>query len=462
MAARKSNLSRRTLVKRTGIAGAAGLIGLKGGAVSAGPRGRFHAAMLQGGLSGEITVAYADELGVKPQYVEQAKAAVEGANPDATVNIDLRQVSGGDFYTQLLLALDAGEAPDVIHTGGDRIGELAEAGYLAPLDDYVAEWDGWDQYPDPIKSAVTYNESVWAIPYGLDTRFLYYRRDLLEQAGLSRDWEPENLAGLLEAASAVKAELPAEILPYGLYAGEGAGGGTLSHGFAPVLIAYGGRLMTEDGKWIASSPEILSALQYYHEAWREDAVVPREILTTAEPWKPMRAKMGTGELALLFEGGWVYGGYATAAEEGEIELDNIGYLLHPTEDSGPSFTIGGPGTVWYVSEASQNKDLAWEFIKAFNTAEIVGKINAEDPHPVARLDAAEVEEFASNQFLVDSTKSLESAVFLPASPKLGDVALVVQDVTGRVAAGEATPEEALERYRQGIIQAVGEENTVTQ
>ena len=456
-----SRPSRRSVIKGGGAAGAAALLAGRGGVVAAGPS-RLNLALAQGGLSGEITVAYADELGVKPKYVEMAKEAVEEANAGATVNIDLRTVAGGDFYTQLLLALDAGDAPDVIHTGGDRIGELADAGYLSPLDDYVAAWDGWDQYPESIKNAVTYNGSVWAIPYGLDTRFLYFRRDLLEEAGMSRDWEPENLAGLLEAANAVKSQLSDPILSYGLYAGEGAGGGTLSHGFFPILLAYGGSLMTDDGIWIASSPELLSTFQYYQEAWQVDEVVPREILTTAEPWKPMRSKMGTGELALLFEGGWVYGGYATAAEEGDIDLDNIGYILHPTEDSGPSFTIGGPGTVWYISEASENKDLAWEFITAFNTPQIVGAINAEDPHPVARTDAAEVEEFASNQFLVDSTTSLESAIFLPTSAKLGDVALVVQDVTGLIAAGEATPEEALERYRDGVIQAVGEENTVVQ
>lgn len=454
--------TRRAVIKGSGAAGAAALLGAQGGIASASRRSRSPLALAQGSLSGEITVTYADELGVKPKYVEQAAEAVQEANPDATVSIDLRQISGGDFYTQILLALDAGDAPDVLHTGGDKIGELAEAGYLAPLDDYVAEWEDWAQYPDSIKSAVTYNGSVWAIPYGLDTRFLYYRKDLLEEAGLSRDWEPENLAGLLEAANAVKAQLPEQILSYGLYAGEAAGGGTLSHGFVPILLAYGGSLTIEDGKWIASSPEILSALEYYQQAWREDEVVPQDILTSAEPWKPMRSKMGTGELALLFEGGWVYGGYVSAAEEGDVNLDDIGYLLHPTEDAGPSFTIGGPGTVWYMTEASENKDIAWEFIKSFNTAEIVGQINAEDPHPVARTDAAEVAEFASNQFLVDSTTSLESAIFLPASPNLGDVQLVVQDVTGLVAAGEATPEEALERYREGIIQAVGEENTVVQ
>lgn len=451
-------LTRRGLLKGAAGAGTAGLVG------AAGPKASraFAAPMLQTGLTGEITVGYADELGKKPPYVQAAAEAVMAANPGATVTPDLREVSGGDYTTQLLLALDSGEGPDVIHIGGDRIGQLADAGSIEPLDAFVAEWPDWaSQYPDTVKSGVTYQDQVWAIPYGLDTRFLYYRRDLLSQAGLPADWEPANLAGILEAANAVKAAGLEGVAPYVLYAGRGGSGGTASHGFIPILIANGGELTDASGKWIGDSPAIRAALAYYEEAWRTDQVVPQEILTTPEPWKPMREGMGTGKVALLFEGGWVYGGYQTAAEAGTIELENIGYLLHPTVDAGPSFTIGGPGTVWYINAASENKELAWEFIKAFNNAETVAQLNIDDPHPVARLDSAALPVFQEEQYLVDATASLEQAVFLPASADLAAVTEVIQTATGAVATGDATPDEAAERFAQDLRRAVGEENVVT-
>ena len=430
----------------------------------AGPSGNARRSfpMLQGGLSGTITVGYADELGVKPKYVEQAKAAVEEANPDATVEIDLRQVAGGDYTTQLLLALDSGEGPDVIHIGGDRIGALADAGYIEPLDAYVAEWADWEsQYPEAIRGGVTYGDSVWAIPYGLDTRFLYFRRDIFEQAGLGRDWQPANIDGILEAAKAIKEAGLEDVLPYALYAGTAGEGGTTSHGFAPLLYGFGGSMQDESGKWIGASPAIEQTLAYYERAWRTEEVVPAEILTTAQPWKPMREGMGSGRVALLFEGGWVYGGYQTAAAAGDIELEDIGYLLFPTEDGGPSLTIGGPGTVWYINAASENKDLAWEFIKAFNTPEIVAAINLEDPHPVARTDAAALPDFQANEYLVAATESLESAVFLPNDARLNDVGSVVQAITGAVAAGDATAAEASADFLEAMRRELGEENVVT-
>lgn len=412
----------------------------------------------QGGLSGSITVSYADELGKKPPYVQAAADAVTAANPSAEVRIDRQRIAGGEFYTKLLLALDAGDAPDIIHVGGDRIGELADAGYIAPLDDYVAAWPDWAQYPEPVRAGVTYQERVWAIPYGLDTRFLYFRRDVFERVGLSRDWTPANVGALLEAARTVKAESP-ETIPYALYAGTAGDSGTAAHGFVPMLLAHGGELQDATGKWIGDSPAVRAALVYYEQAWRTDQLVPQEVLTTTKPWTAMREKLGTGELALLFEGGWVYGGWAEQDPAGTAE--NVGYLLHPTTEGGPSFTIGGPGTTWYVSAASEQKELAWAFIAAFNNAETVARLNLEDPHPVARTDAAAVPEFQENRFLVDATRSLEAARFLPTDPNLGKVVGAIQQATGRVATGEASPDEAAERYLEDLRRAVGDDNVVT-
>src|SRR5205085_10984622 len=100
-------------------------------------------------LTGTITVSYPDELGVKPKYVDQAAQAVMSARSGTKVNVDLQKIDSGTYYTKLLLSLQGGtDVPDVIHVGGDRIGELADAGYIEPLDTYVNAWEDWTQYPD--------------------------------------------------------------------------------------------------------------------------------------------------------------------------------------------------------------------------------------------------------------------------------------------------------------------------
>ena len=411
------------------------------------------------GLTGTITVSYPDELGVKPKYVDQAAQAVQSKNSGATVKVDLQKVSDDLYYPKLLLALQGGgDVPDVFHFGGDSIGELADAGYIEPLDTYVNAWEDWKFYPDSIKKGATYKGKVWAIPYGMDTRWLYFRRDDLQKAGLATDWSPSKLDDVIAAASAVKSKV-SSVVPYALYAGAAASNGARDHAFVPLVWAYGGDVIASDGKWVGNSPAIRKALAYYQKVYGQ-GLSPKEILTSTKPWTAMRAKLGDGSLALLFEGGWVYGGWASKDKAGTEK--NVGYLLHPTENGGPSFTIGGLGTCWYITARSKNKELAWDFIKTWNNKDTVAKINIEDPHPVARSDSADIPEFKAQQYLVDSTKSLEKAKFLPPDPNLSKLTTAIQKATGRVANGDSSPDDAAKQYSADLKQAIGADKVVEQ
>jgi len=411
-------------------------------------------------LSGSITVSYPDQAGLKPKYVTQAAESVQTANAGTTVNVDLENVGDDDFYTKLLLALDSGNGPDVFHMGGNSAGELADAGYIEPLDSYLGAWPDWAQfYPASVQSSVQYKGQTWCVPYGLDTRFLYFRKDVLTKAGLPAEWQPANVADILSAAVAIKQNVP-DVLPYALYGGQAGSSGTADHAFVPLVWAFGGEMMNADGKWIGDSAAIRKALDYYVQAFQSDKVVDQEILTTTKPWTAMREKLGSGGLGILFEGGWVYGGWYTKDQAGTEA--NIGYTLFPTESGGPSFTIGGPGTCWYINAASKNKDLAFAFIKAFNTKDIVSALNAEDPHPAARSDAAETPAFQEQQFLLDSTASLAHAKFIPPDPNYGKVITAIQTVTGLVADGELSAEDGAKRYTDELKSALGDDLVATE
>jgi multiple sugar transport system substrate-binding protein len=410
-----------------------------------------------GAISGTVNVTYPDQAGFKPKYVEQAAAAVKQQFSGVDVKIDLQKIDDDSFYTKLLLRLSSGDIPDVFHVAGTSIGALADAGYIEPLNSYVSAWSDWAQYPDAVRSGVTYQGKVYAIPYGLDMRWLYYRKDDLQKAGLPADWTPANLQGILDAAAAVKAATP-DILPYALYAGPAGSSGTADHAFVPLLWAYGGQLQDASGKWIGDSPATRKVMAYYAKAYGS-GLSPKTIITATQPWVAMRQKLGNGQLALLFEGGWVYGGWDSANKAGTEQ--NVGYVLHPTETGGPSFTVGGPGTCWYIAAKSKNKPAAWEFIKAMNSAQIVGSLNAEDPHPVARADAAKVPAFASSKYLVDSTAALKNARFTTPTADYQKVILAIQTATARVASGALGADAASQRYTDDLKQQVGADKVTT-
>ena len=444
-------VSRRRFLQ---IAAATGVVVACGPAATGGAT-----ATTAGKISGTVSVSYPDEAGLKPKYVDQAAAALKAKYSDLNVKIDLQKINSDDYYTKLLLQLDGNDVPDITHVSGEKIGELADAGYIEPLDDYVKQWDDWKYYPDAIKNGATYKGKVWAIPYGLDMRWLYYRKDDLQKAGLPADWKPANVQGILDAAAAVKKSNQANVIPYALYAGPAGSGGTANHAFVPLLWAYGGELQDKSGKWIGDSPAVRKVMAYYARAYGE-GLSPKDILTATKPWTAMREKVGNGQLALLFEGGWVYGGWA-AKDKAATEA-NVGYLLHPTENGGPSFTVGGLGTCWYITAKSKNKQAAWEYIKAVNTKEIVAKLNIEDPHPVARTDSADVAEFKADAYSVAATNALKQAKFTPVDAAFPKVQAAIQKATARIAAGEVSPTEAAQRFTDDLKQAVGADKVTTQ
>src|SRR2546428_9476023 len=342
--------------------------------------------------------------------------------------------------------------------GGDSMGGVADGGNSRPFERCGSGWGDWNPYPASIKQGARYRGDGWAIADGMDTRWLYFRRDDLQTGGRPADWKPTKLDDVITAAAAVKSK-EANVVPYALYAGAAASDGARDHAFVPLVWAYGGDVVTGDGKWVGNSPAIRKALTYYQRVYGQ-GLSPKEILTSTNPWTAMRAKLGDGSLALLFEGGWVYGGWASKDKAGTEK--NVGYLLHPTENGGPSFTIGGLGTCWYITARSKNKELAWDFIKTWNNKDTVAKINIEDPHPVARSDSADIPEFKAQQYLVDSTKSLEKAKFVPPDPNLSKITTAIQKATGRVANGDSSPDDAAKQYSADLKQAIGADKVVEQ
>ncbi len=419
--------------------------------------GRPPATARAQGVSGTITVGYEAGNELVQELIEQAAQAVTAANPG--VDIQLKPGAAGNYLTQLVLSLSSGSGPDVFYTTGLGIAEFSEPGLIEPLDAYLAEWEDWAQYPENVRAAISYRDSIWALPYAVDTHFLYYRRDLFEQAGLPREWQPATLDDLLEAARALK-DLGDDIIPYGLYAGANGGNSTAVRGFLPLLYAYDGSLTDETGRWIIESCPIFNTLGYYETAYQTDQVVPQDAMTAPDPASMLREGMLAGEVGILYDGSWVYGGWASA--DLETTAAEIGFALFPRADGGTPFAVGGAGNSWYINARSANKDLAWEFVKTANSREAHVQFNSLDPHIPPRADAAADPTFQENPFFMAMVDTVSLLVTAKPDPAYRQLIGVIQNATGIVAAGEASAEEAATRYSDEMSRILGAENVVRQ
>jgi ABC-type sugar transport system, periplasmic component len=107
---------------------------------------------------------------------------------DTGIEVEIQQIPWTAAHEKLLTAFAADALPDVCQLGNTWIPEFAQLGALQPLQarvDASATVDQADYFPGIWDTAVVDGELV-GVPWYVDTRLLYYRKDLLREAGVAQ------------------------------------------------------------------------------------------------------------------------------------------------------------------------------------------------------------------------------------------------------------------------------------
>jgi multiple sugar transport system substrate-binding protein len=411
-----------------------------------------HGTSLAQELSGSIRVGYEGANPFIGTFAEAAAEAVMAANPGAT--IEVQPSTGANYLNQIAVQLMMGTAPDVFLLIGLGSGELATGGLVIPLDDYLAGWDGWEQYDEDARFGVTVQGHTWSIPWGLDVYFLFYRKDLFAAAGLPTNWQPATREEIIDAAAAVKAANP-DVIPYSLYAGANGEIGAAAD-FLNLISSNGGTLTDAEGHWYIGSCPIQHTLEYYETAFQTAQVVPQSVMTDVNPIETVPAAMGAGELGILHE---TVKHFGTWLSEDPANAQQIG-IAHFPGDNG-AFSLADAGDAWYINSKSENPDLGWAFIEAINSAEMQAALAVDDPHLPARLDARAISSWASLPLSQAMLAAASSLILPPPEPQFRKLIGVVQNATSLVATGQASPKDAIVRYSDELTRTMGKMNVVS-
>lgn len=188
------SLSRRTFLAGSLGAGAAGLIGLPGARAQDAP---LAAPAVQGVPSGEVTIW--NRSGDLFKVFDAALNSFRAKYPDVTVNH--LQV---DVDAKLPNSLITGtEVPDGSFCDDSRVPAFAEN--LADLTDLVAPY--LDKVAKPKLEISTIGGRNFGVPWDLDPGLLFYREDVLAEAGADVA-ELSSYDGMLGVARKIKAARP--------------------------------------------------------------------------------------------------------------------------------------------------------------------------------------------------------------------------------------------------------------
>jgi multiple sugar transport system substrate-binding protein len=271
------------------------------------PKTRFFASLavtaataLAGVLTSQakehVDLQFWDMIWGPPEYIDTGKALVAQFNqehPDVTVTY--RSISWSNWYQTFVTAIGSGTAPDLSTGAGYQAVQLYDQGAILPIDDVISAWKANGKLDDFLPKTVDtlrYDNHYVALPWAIDIRVWYYRKDLLDQAHVQ---PPANWQEFKAAAQALTNDKAGQ---YGLV----ACGDTLgSHWLYTLILNNGGGLFTPDRKPDLGSERNLEALRFL-----SDLVQSRVVNPASAGYKDDDAvsgfSQGTGALTLFAPG----------------------------------------------------------------------------------------------------------------------------------------------------------------
>ncbi|WP_414474682.1 ABC transporter substrate-binding protein [Microvirga sp. M2] len=240
---------------------------------------------------------------------------------------------------------------DIITIGSYETPIWGKQNWLVSLDDLGADYDYGDLIPT-VKSALSANGKLYAVPFYAESSFTYYRKDLFDQAGLKMADKP-TYDQISEYAAKLTDKSKEQ---YGFCQRGKPGWGENMAFIGPMVNAFGGRWFNEKWEPQLTTEPWKNAINYYVKNMREYGPPG----ATANGHNENRALFATGHCAL-----WVD---ATSA---------AGYIYNPKESQVADKTAFAPapievtsnGSAWFwswalaVPASSKKADAAKSFLK---------------------------------------------------------------------------------------------------
>lgn len=112
-----------------------------------------------------------------------------------TIRVTHEPVTGNLVYPKFLTAIRGQTMPDIAEAFSYHPLQFAAVNQMEPMDDIIAEWQANDTLANIFNEYAYrkfyWRDHYWGVPYNLDIRIIYYRKDLLEARNIAppTNWE---------------------------------------------------------------------------------------------------------------------------------------------------------------------------------------------------------------------------------------------------------------------------------
>jgi raffinose/stachyose/melibiose transport system substrate-binding protein len=278
--------------------------------------------------------------------------------------VEIEAISTPNAWDATRTAIAGGAGPDIVQTPGPSfVFELAKAGQLLPLDDYVAKYN-WQQSITPwALSLGKVDGKLYSLPDEVETLVLYYNKTLFAEKGWT---PPKTLDDLVALAAQVKA---AGLIPFGHAnsewrpANEWFVGEFLNHVAGPqkVYEALTGKISWDDPDF-EKAIGILNDMQ--QQGYFMGGLDRYYTATSAEA----HTAFGDGKAAMNIEGSWFVSDIGDFFGEKANNANDWDWVPMPSANGDAIFDLG-IGSTFSINKNTKSPDATAEFLNYYFSTE---------------------------------------------------------------------------------------------
>ena len=361
-----------------------------------------------------VTLNLLMNAGEVPYWKDLIIKDFEKENPGIRIQI-IEAPNATDLTENLYTsAFILGDSPyDLVYMDVIWTAKFAAAGWLLDLSDRVTDKD-LKVFLDKDVEAGRYKRKLYRIPLRSDVGMLYYRKDLLQQAGVK---PPETFEELVKVSQELQKKKAAT---WG-YVWQGAQYEGLPAMFVEILKGFGGFWINPDTNEVGlDKPEAIKAVEFLRNAIAQ-GISPPGVTTYRE--EDTRRLFVSGQTAFLRN--WPYV-WSSANEDTSKIKGKVGIkpMVHIPGETGGA-CLGGWGMG--ISKTSKHPEEAWKAIQYFTSKEPQQRFTLETGNISSRRDLfADPQIVAKYPHYRQLQKVVESAVLRPSISQYAQASDILQ------------------------------------
>lgn len=384
--------------------------------------------------AGDVTTITFWGFGNEGEMVAPLIREFERRNPGIVVK--MQQIPWTAAHEKLLTAFAGESTPDVCQLGNTWIPEFTVLRSLEPLKPYIdrsSSSDLADIFPGVLKTNVI-DTVLYGVPWYVDTRVVYYRKDILKKAGFPEF--PKTWKEIFVACERIKQQANANnavCYPFFLPTSE----------WVPAIalgMQSGGNFLKEkNSRGNFSGKEFSRAFSLLGELYeKEYSPSGMQLITN------LYNSFSDGLITMYITGPWNIGEFSRRIPP-ELQKEWMTAPL-PSMDSLSPGTSLPLGTSLVMFRTSKHKEAAWKLIEFLSSTEqsiafyrITGNL---PPRQSAWKDSS----LANNPYAAAFHTQLQRVDPLPPVPEWEQIVIRLQTYVEMIATRTKTPDQALKQF----------------